>query len=62
MRKACSSHGTIIHICVEENKSCAFVTFETCEGAEKVIQALDGNCILGLTFKVWRFSFSGTFL
>lgn len=52
-RKACASHGgSIAHISVEENKSCAFVTFENYEAAEKVIQALDGNFVLGLTFKV----------
>ncbi|XP_003737874.1 negative elongation factor E [Galendromus occidentalis] len=51
VRKACSAQGNILHICVEENKSCAFVTFETCEVADKVIQALDGNCVVGLTFK-----------
>ncbi|XP_022661287.1 negative elongation factor E-like [Varroa jacobsoni] len=51
-RKACASHGgSIAHISVEENKSCAFVTFENYEAAEKVIQALDGNFVLGLTFK-----------
>jgi negative elongation factor E len=45
LRAEFSMCGTIVQITIESEKSCAFVTFETIEEANKAIDALNGSTI-----------------